>query len=152
MSCLCLAIISACSVSLKVFSISMIFPSPPSILFFLSSFCLATRPPVPLLNIFVFPLVFSATLADRHAFLKVIASLLVYRVWTTFQKPNSKNLLKLFDDKFWKFHRTPEQADDLESVWNCIFLKLSRLSELWTFSLFRWNWNVITARATRVLR
>lgn len=83
---------------------------------------------VPLLHIFVFPSVFSATLADRHAFLKLIASLLVYRVWTTFQKRNSKNLLKLFDDKFWKFHRTPEQADDLKLVWNCIFLKLSRLS------------------------
>lgn len=47
MSCLCLAIISARSFRLRVFSISMILPSPPFILFFLSSLYLATRLPCP---------------------------------------------------------------------------------------------------------
>lgn len=58
----------------------------------------------------------------------VIASLLIYRVWTTFQKWKSK-LLKLFDDKFWNFYRTLEHFGDLTLKQDC-FTKCISLTEI----------------------
>lgn len=91
-SCLCLVILSAFfpafPICLLVFSISMFIPSPASFLFFSLSVLSSNLSVCSLLPVFLS----ASLLALRTVALlfTVIASSLVYRVWTTFQKGNSK--------------------------------------------------------------
>lgn len=85
-SCWRLVIIFAFFSACTVFSISMFLPFAPSCLLFLygnPSTC-------SLLPVVVFLSVSLLVLRTVTLFFPVIASLLVYRVWTTFQKWNSK--------------------------------------------------------------